>query len=650
MSPGRFYAGLFVVAMAAVLLLNPGCDWWVWSGSDSADDTPGDATTDGDSTTSGADGSTDGLGDGADGGGDSPGGTTEDVPCTTDTECDDGMFCTGTESCVDGFCAAGTSPCTADETCDEEAGECVAATCTTDADCSTGQTCQDGVCTSDDVGSDGLAGLAVDAESGDTIDFDTPLSVGDTLTLVAPSPPVATVRQPSDDCTCAWTVDPATAGVFSAPSDCVTDFTVSEAGAFAISVDVTCADEPTTYRQSASAEEVETEATCSTDDDCDTGETCQDGACAAAPTEPTVTLLELETRTPYVVRFYLFLEDADGDAVTEGVAAEHFRVYENGVRVDVTETSMFVNSVPDLPLNLVLVLDYSSSMASVDAIAPMILAAGQFVQGDYFSGTHSIGVVESHDRTGEGDGFSTVVDLTRADQTGKDAIVRGLPAEDALEPGMSRIWDAVALAIEMLAEEERQPGEVRAVVFLTDGRDTTSTETPTTLTAAALDAEVNLYPIGFGNVADSEATLRALADDTAGGYFPAANGGALTSTFSDIANELLGKWSLTYITPQNSGAVTGPRRFRLGRRDRQRRGELRCRRAGGRHLRRCHRDHRPFLRRNPGSHDVHPGSRLHAPQRQQLPLPVLARHGHPQSAGRRRADVRERRVVGQSAG
>lgn len=42
------------------------------------------------------------------------------VPCTLDSECDDGLFCNGTEACgTNGFCEAGTDPCAEDETCEE---------------------------------------------------------------------------------------------------------------------------------------------------------------------------------------------------------------------------------------------------------------------------------------------------------------------------------------------------------------------------------------------------------------------------------------------------------------------------------------------------------------------------------------------------
>ena len=53
-------------------------------------------------------------------------------PCTSDEECDDGLFCNGAEICVEGMCQPGNAPCPDDglycngkETCDEGNDECV---------------------------------------------------------------------------------------------------------------------------------------------------------------------------------------------------------------------------------------------------------------------------------------------------------------------------------------------------------------------------------------------------------------------------------------------------------------------------------------------------------------------------------------------
>ncbi len=65
--------------------------------------------------------------------------------CTTNSDCDDGMFCNGAEECVSGMCMPGADPCEAGETCNEAEDVCIAPPpppeCTTNSDCDDGLNC-----------------------------------------------------------------------------------------------------------------------------------------------------------------------------------------------------------------------------------------------------------------------------------------------------------------------------------------------------------------------------------------------------------------------------------------------------------------------------------------------------------------------------
>ncbi len=562
-----------VAVVILALLLAPGCGWWAWKGdaavteeelaSEEATDNSGEDSTD--DTSASDDEST--PPDGSQG-------QADDSTASTDEE--------------------GTTP---------SDGQ---AECETASDCDLGQTCVGGACVEDEVTHDDLRGLVVDAASGESIDFDEPLEVGDTLELSAPDLQPASTRQLGSDCFCTWTVDPVAAGTFANANDCDTRFSVAGAGQLTISVAVTCDGQTVLYSQDAVVEGEESSTACDTDDDCPADETCSNGQCAAAVTpdcstddecpdgevceggtctpdnpvtcttddectppqvceggvcsteslsDPSLELFDKQTRSPYVVRFDMRLEDGDGNAIVEGVTEDHLRVYEDDVRIDLTETNKFVTAAPHLPLGVVLVLDYTNSMRTVGAIQPMRAAAEAFIRSEHFTGTHNVGVVEFHDRGDVAGGFGVAGELTPADDLGKDELVRNLPDEDSVESGMTRVWDAVALGAQLLTEQERQQGEVRAIVFLTDGRDTSSTQLPDTLGALALEGGINLYPIGFGNVGERESTLRSMAEETGGQYFAAADSAALADTFADIAQELRGQWSLTYVTPRNTGTV-----------------------------------------------------------------------------------------------
>ena len=276
---------------------------------------------------------------------------------------------------------------------------------------------------------------------------------------------------------------------------------------------------------------------------------------------PTISILEQRTRVPWVVQFDMRIRNAAGRAVVDGVSRDDFRIYEDGDLLDYTETNQFVTPGTALPLKVMLVLDYTNSMKQAAAIDDMIAAARDFVMAEsdagdpVFTGTHSVGVVEFHDRTNEGTGFDEVVPLTRADAAGKGQIIGAIPCEDCREHGLTRVWDAVNLAIDSIKLSDSQSGEARAVVFLTDGADTTSVVTPEDLLATAQEHNVMLYPIGFGNVTDHEGKLQELASETSGMYSPAQNAASLEAVFADIARDLNGQWNLTYITQRNESAV-----------------------------------------------------------------------------------------------
>jgi len=53
---------------------------------------------------------------------------TATLNCTTDADCDDGLFCNGAETCVAGECQVGDAPCATGQSCDEASDECTTAT------------------------------------------------------------------------------------------------------------------------------------------------------------------------------------------------------------------------------------------------------------------------------------------------------------------------------------------------------------------------------------------------------------------------------------------------------------------------------------------------------------------------------------------
>jgi hypothetical protein len=61
--------------------------------------------------------------------------------CTTNAECNDNLFCTGSETCVAGSCQSSGNPCTGGTTCNESSDTCDAPVCNNDGVCGSGEDC-----------------------------------------------------------------------------------------------------------------------------------------------------------------------------------------------------------------------------------------------------------------------------------------------------------------------------------------------------------------------------------------------------------------------------------------------------------------------------------------------------------------------------
>ncbi|MBN1419973.1 MAG: VWA domain-containing protein [Planctomycetes bacterium] len=249
---------------------------------------------------------------------------------------------------------------------------------------------------------------------------------------------------------------------------------------------------------------------------------------------------------PYVVTVTFSLRDGNDHAITQGVTAGHFTIYEDDKPIEITETSQFLRKAASFRLNAVLVLDYSNSMAlSVGAIDKMEQSAVIFLSS--LAEGHGAAIVEYHERHG---GISVVSDFT----TSKDTLLarfddfrqNGRPLS-----GASPCWDALMTALTLF---EPPSNDSRVIVFLSDGRDTSSSATVSAVVQAAKDAQVALYAIGFGTNID-ETPLKTLATDTGGIFYEAPDLKTLEQTFQRIIDDLGGQYALTYVTLKNSGSV-----------------------------------------------------------------------------------------------
>ncbi len=240
------------------------------------------------------------------------------------------------------------------------------------------------------------------------------------------------------------------------------------------------------------------------------------------------------SRPPSLMRFVFLLRDKRGVAVNAadpGVRSNlSFATQEDGFPLDPDESSEFITGPENLKCNLVLLLDFTGSMYRAgttdtlnplepgEAISLMVEAAKQFVLD--VPSTYRIAIMEYHDRNQP----SRVV---HGFDTNKNALLQALNVFTlpAAEHGGSEIYDALYDATNRLAIEDSSltlpfdDADVRAVVFVSDGRDTSSNKSITELITFAQESRVRLYPLGYsGNSTSpvSATNLIQLATETGG--------------------------------------------------------------------------------------------------------------------------------------
>lgn len=241
------------------------------------------------------------------------------------------------------------------------------------------------------------------------------------------------------------------------------------------------------------------------------------------------------SRPPYVMRFVFLLRDAAGQVIPTRTAEDleriAFQISEDGMPLDMHETSMFLRGPEDLKVNLVLLLDYTGSMyyAGEPSIAPggvlneVNAAAKTFL--DDLPSSYRVALMYHNDR-------QQPDRLIHAFTTDRTALKEALDAFSLPVPqfGVSDIHDAVVDAIGAVVAEDTEgtlpfdEADVRAVMFITDGKDNASIASVNDVTSTAHDNRVRLYPLGYSrgdtvNLAD----LMLMAHDTGGHLFNAGD-------------------------------------------------------------------------------------------------------------------------------
>jgi VWFA-related protein len=183
------------------------------------------------------------------------------------------------------------------------------------------------------------------------------------------------------------------------------------------------------------------------------------------------------------VSIYATVVDRDARLVTS-LSRNDFDVYDNGVRQDVT---VFANDLQ--PITIVVMLDRSGSMKpNFDRVRD---AAEVFVSDLLPADKARIG------------SFSDRIEIDPdAFTNDHDALVRILH-EDLVDPGITPLWNATALAMNALGHQEGR----RVVLVFTDGKDTPGLGANVSfeeVLARAQAEDVMVYAIGLADACDPD--------------------------------------------------------------------------------------------------------------------------------------------------
>ena len=271
---------------------------------------------------------------------------------------------------------------------------------------------------------------------------------------------------------------------------------------------------------------------------------------------------------PYVLDFMFSLVDSDGHKVIADPDEFSVEATEDDDPISPTETAFLLSEGDLKQLKCVLVLDYTNSMADVvsngdrdgdglsDAIEAMEEEAKDFVDGLHEDS--ELGLYEFHREDHEPERVEGLHPVGSAadKQHLKDRIdaIWGEYVQNF--PASSRCWDAVYAGVQEFPSSSSDD-ERRFVIFLSDGRDESSTHSPSDIISAANSRDVAVYCIGFGAELDATA-LENITSSTGGEYYAARDIDELRERFRQILRDLGGQYVFRWTTLKRTSNTFTP--------------------------------------------------------------------------------------------
>lgn len=272
------------------------------------------------------------------------------------------------------------------------------------------------------------------------------------------------------------------------------------------------------------------------------------------------------SRPPYMGRWVLLVRDRFGNAVAaqtnEDFERIDFKIFEDGIALDLDETNKFVNKPRNL--NIAIVLDYTASLLNAgttniqnpldkgEATQNMIESTKELIR-DLPPNTR-IGLFYHHDRSQQ----NFVMHQFSTDKASLIDRLDTFKVPNALF-GSTKVNDAVAVAISAVIAEDPADAlpfdetDVRAVLYISDGEDNSSALNASDVIDLARAFQVRLFPVAYdpGATGPTTAELVEMSVETGGHFY---NAGKDVLNLEKILSNAAG---LTFtVAPPTSSADT----------------------------------------------------------------------------------------------
>lgn len=263
---------------------------------------------------------------------------------------------------------------------------------------------------------------------------------------------------------------------------------------------------------------------------------------AAQPTALRISGLRHFYSAPYLLDFNFAIRDQSNRVVVLDPALFTVVCRESATPISASETG-FRLLADNKQLECFVVLDYTLSVldpvingdANGDFKSDSVEAMEQGAKTllSVLREDAEVGLYEFH-RADAGFPPQKVADLMR-DKAYLTNQIDGIWNEVVWTSGSTRCWDALYMALSEFPTDNPADDQ-RFLVFLSDGKDESSTHTANEVRSLAQNRGVKIYCVGYGQELTS-GPLQNLTAQTGGQYYAAVSPAELTQSFQEVATE-----------------------------------------------------------------------------------------------------------------